>query len=233
MLRDFTFYLSSPNSQVQAAAVARQPVLLSYALRSNWIEQYAPSFGRILIDSGAFSAHNSGAKVDPIAYRDWHQRFPWADAVAGLDDISGDWRQSLRNYEVGGGFPTIHDTDPPELLDQLIPLARERGGWIGVGLLPPRHGKGAWLDAVLERIPNDLHVHGWALGSYADRRRLDSVDSTNWWQDGMALRKSLPWLTYAECLDLIVRRYERTTRKVVVSSSAQIGLFDAVAEARR
>ena len=37
-------------------------------------------------------------------------------------------------YANTGGFPTIHDTDPEELLPDLIDIARERGGWIGVGV---------------------------------------------------------------------------------------------------
>ena len=133
------------------------------------------------------------------------------DAFAGLDDIAGDWRKSMANYR-HGGFPTIHDTDPLELLDDLIPLARERGRWLGVGLVPPREGKEALVRAILDRIPDDLHCHGWALRRYAHLPRFDSFDSTNWWRDGYKLREKMPWLTFGETLDIVVKRYQRWGR---------------------
>lgn len=208
-------YLASPATQQQAEHVADMPVLLSFACWSQWLDRYQQSFRRILIDSGAFSELTGAVKVDGVEYRDWSQRWDGhADAIAGLDDISGDWRRSLRNYEQFGGFPTFHDTDPPELLPDLIHLARERGNWIGLGLKPPRDGKAAWIRRACEEIPDDLHVHGWALRAYTHIRRLDSVDSTNWWRDAMKLRKDLPWLTYGECLGLIVKRYQRWQRVV-------------------
>jgi hypothetical protein len=210
-----TVYLASPNTQQQAEHVAGMPVLLSFACYSPWLDRYQQSFRRVLIDSGAFSELNSGAKVDGGAYRDWCRRWDGhADAVAGLDDIRGDWRRSLGNYERYGGFPTFHDSDPSELLGDLIPLARERGGWLGLGLVPPREGKEAWVRAACARVPDDLHVHGWAMRAYTHVRRLDSVDSTNWWRDGMAIRQQLPWLTYGEALEIIVKRYQRWRRVV-------------------
>jgi hypothetical protein len=210
-------YLASPNTQQQAEHVADMPVLLSFAHYRDWLDRYQASFARILIDSGAFSELTGTAKVDGLAYRDWWQRWNvHADAVAGLDDISGDWRRSLRNYEAFGGFPTFHDTDPMELLDELVGLARERGGWIGLGIKPPRHGKESWVRAACERIPADLHVHGWALRAYTHVRRLDSVDSTNWWRDAMKLRTmpDLAHLTYGECLGIVVKRYVRWQREI-------------------
>src|SRR4051794_22197616 len=85
-----------------------------------------------LIDSGAFTEFTTGKKVDVAAYADWAARWDGhADAVAGLDDIAGDWRKSLANYEAfPAGFPTFHETDPPELLDELIPMAADRGRWV-------------------------------------------------------------------------------------------------------
>lgn len=223
-------YLASPNTQQQAEHVAEMPVLLSFACYDPWLDRYQASFRRILIDSGAFSELNSGKAVDGEAYRDWWQRWVGhADAIAGLDDISGDWRRSLANYEAYGGFPTMHDTDPPELLDDLIPLARERGGWLGLGLKPPRQGKERWVRDACSRTPDDIHVHGWALRAYTHVRRLDSVDSTNWWRDAMALRQQLPWLTYGECLRLIVLRYQRWKR-VIVEADESPDLFASIEE---
>lgn len=206
-------YLASPNTQQQAEHVAEMPVLLSFASWSPWLADYQPTFRRVLIDSGAYSELTGAATVDGSAYREWSAQWvPHADAIAGLDDISGDWRRSLRNYEQFGGFPTFHDTDPWELLPDLCAMAVERGGWIGLGLKPPREGKEAWIRRACAALPDDLHVHGWALRAYTHIRRLDSVDSTNWWRDAMKIRKQLPWLTYGECLGIVVKRYQRWTR---------------------
>jgi hypothetical protein len=221
-------YLASPNTQQQAEHASDMPVLLSFACWAPWLDSYQHSFSRLLIDSGAYSEMTTGKKVDGAAYKDWCQRWePHADAAAGLDDISGDWRRSLSNYEKFGGFPTIHDTDPPELLKDLIPIARERGKWLGIGLKPPREGKEDFVRAVCDQIPDDIHVHGWALRRYTNVRRLDSVDSTNWWRDALDLRmlKDLQHLTYGECLEIIVKRYQRWERKITTPEKTRC-LFD-------
>jgi hypothetical protein len=218
-------FLASPGTQQQAEHVCDMPVLLSYACYAPWLDRYQQTFRRILIDSGAYSELNSGAKVDGHAYRDWCQRWDGhADAVAGLDDISGDWRRSLRNYEAFGGFPTMHDTDPPELLADLLPIARERGGWLGLGLKPPRDGKEKWVRWACDNVPEGVHVHGWAMRAYTHVRRLDSVDSTNWWRDAMRYRQDFPWLTYGECLEIVVKRYQRWQR-VIRDVQAEPDLF--------
>lgn len=206
------------------------PVLLSYAGWSDWIGKgYQQSFSRILIDSGAFSELNSGKKIELDAYADWAKQWTrHADAIAGLDDISGDWKRSMSNYSrFDLGFPTFHDTDPPELLDDLISISKERNKWIGLGLLPPRKGKENWVRNALDRIPDNIHVHGWALREYTHLRRLDSVDSTNWWRDAMQLRtmSQLSHLTFGECLEIIVKRYKRWDR-TLEPQNQQCGLFE-------
>ena len=230
--RGVIVYLASPNTQQQAEHVAGMPVLLSYACYSDWIGKgYQQSFRRILIDSGAYSEFATGTKIDLDAYAEWAE--PWAehaDAIAGLDDIAGDWRRSLRNYEAfPAGFPTFHETDPPALLPDLVAMAKERGGWLGFGLLPPRDGKEKFVRETLARIPEGIHVHGWAMRRYTHCRRLDSVDSTNWWRDAMKLRTipDLQHLTYGECLEIVVKRYQRWTRTIKDrSETVEASLFD-------
>jgi|TARA_Y100000034_G_scaffold127785_1_gene181245 hypothetical protein len=204
-------YLASPRSQLQADKVKGMPVLMSYGCYSNWMDRYVPSYGKLLIDSGAYSVLNSGTKIDLGEFREWSERFmPIAEAVAGLDDISGDWKQGLKNYEaVPWSFPTWHDTDPIELIPDLVALARERKTWIAIGLDPPRYGKERIVRDFLEQIPDDLHVHGWALRAYTHLPGIDSVDSTNWFRDSIGLAKEFPWLTPAECLEIVVKRYKR------------------------
>ncbi len=228
-----TFYLGSPGNQMHADHCREMPVLVSYALYARWMDDYVPSFARVLIDSGAFSEMNSGKVVDGVAYREWQQRWretAHVDAIAGLDDIRGDWRRSLRNYEEFGGFPTFHETDPPELLPDLIPIARERGGWLGVGLLPPRSGKWRFVRETLDRIPDDLHVHFWAGGEYCGHPRVDSVDSTNWFRDAFALKSArlTAHLTTAECVEIVVKRYKRAVRVPAKAVSETGSLFEGV-----
>lgn len=226
-------YLASPQTQQQAEHCSGMPVLLSYALWRDWLDKgYQQSFARVLIDSGAFSEFSSGVKVDVTAYAEWAERWRYTgDAVAGLDDISGDWRRSLANYEKmpdGLGFPTFHESDPDGLLDDLIPIARARGNWLGLGLLPPRQGKERWVRAALDRVPEDIHVHGFALREYTHLRRLDSADSTNWWRDAMNLRAmtQLGHLSYGECLEIIIKRYQRWRRAVCDRAADEPTLFD-------
>lgn len=225
-------YLASPSNQLHADYLADMPVLLSYALWAPLLDKgYQQSFSRLLIDSGAYSELNSGVKVNLDAYAEWAPRWVGhADAIAGLDDISGDWRRSLRNYErFPLGFPTMHDTDPPELLKDLIPLAQERGRWLGIGLKPPRECKEKFVRWVCDNVPESLHLHGWALRYYTHIRRLDSVDSTNWVRDAMKLRTlaDLSHLTFAECLSIVIKRYQRWQR-TIRDVQEEPSLFDAL-----
>lgn len=216
-----TVYLASPNTQQQAEHCSGMAVLLSFALFKPWLWQYQPTFERVLIDSGAFSVLQGGDEIDIEAFKDFGELWrEHAEAIAGIDDIRGDFKKSMANYQaIEFAFPTWHDSDPPEALPELIAMAQERKTWLGIGLLPPRHGKEKVIRAALEQIPDNIHVHGWALRAYTHIRRIDSVDSTNWWRDAMKLRQSLPWLTYGECLDLMVRKYQRWNRTIRETSS--------------
>lgn len=210
-------YLASPKSRHDSEYLIGMSVLLSYSHWEKSIADFVPTFRRVLIDSGAFG-ELSGKKIDVEAYRDWSE--PWritADAIAGLDDIQGDWRRSLKNYErVPWGFPTIHDTDPPELLTDLVELAKERGRWIGIGLKPPREGKERFVRWACDQMPDPLHVHGWALRRYTYVRRLNSVDSTDWIHSMLKLKgmAELRHLTTGECLEIVVKRYQRWQREI-------------------
>jgi len=207
-------YLSSPNNQMQAHFCNEGNILISYAVWSPWLDDYVPTFERILLDSGAYSVMNSGKALDKEGYRDWVSRFDGlCDAFAGIDDIEGDWKQSLKNYEKFGGFPTIHDSDPRELLADLIPIAQEYG-WIGIGLVPPRDSKGEFVRWVCDNVPPDLHIHGWALGLYNDIRRIDSTDATNWFRKAWSVKEKFPWLTAAECTEIMTKKYKRQYRGI-------------------
>lgn len=131
-----------------------------------------------------------------------------------------------------GGFPTLHNTDPKDqtYLDELIVIARERGGWFGIGLNPPRRPKDCetWLYETLPKLPKDLHVHGFAMGAYLHHERIDSFDSTHWWREAMKLRDRMPWLTYGETLEICVKKMTRMHRIVIPND--QHPLFGGINE---
>lgn len=223
------FYLSSPGQQMQADYCRDMPVLISYALWSNWMASYTQSYQRILIDSGAYSVFTGKKKVDGIKYRDWCQQWSdtlHVDAIAGLDDIRGDWKRSLENYERYGGFPTFHESDPPELLPDLLDISKSRGMWIGIGLKPPRSGKWEFVKRTLSRIPQGHHVHFWAGGEYCGHPRVDSCDSTRWFRDAWEYKNQMEFLTPAECVELVVKRYKRMNKLPLVPADKPT-LFDS------
>jgi hypothetical protein len=220
-----TVYLSSPGSQIQADYCRDQPVLISYGVyrSASWIDKYVPSFSHLLVDSGAFSVLNSGKPICVDEFAEWANKYPHADAVASLDSISGNWEEGMRNWEkYQDHFPTFHDTDPWEALDAIL---AKNPVWIGLGMKPPRTSD-TWLDEALERIPDGVHVHGWALRAFTDRARLDSFDSTNWFRDSWKITAEFPWLTPGEALEIVIKRYERETRLVRNSEVANQCLFN-------
>jgi len=224
------FYLGQPGNQMQAVYLEDMPVCVSFANYSKWMDDYAPSWSRVLVDSGAYSELNTGKVIDLAEYREWAQQ--WGerpDAIAALDDISGEHERTIRNVEAmpeGIGFPTIHDTDPPDILPDLIDLARLHGNWLGIGLLPPRNSGVTFIRWVCDNVPDDLHIHGWALGAYAHIKRLDSVDSTNWFMDSWKVKKAVPWLTPAECCEVVIKRYKRWERPL--GEPYHLALFEDV-----
>jgi hypothetical protein len=225
------FFLGTPQNQIQAHLAEDMPVLLSYGAVSNqrWIDRYIPTFSSVLVDSGAFSELNSGKKIDLMKYVEFAESIDGVEAWAGLDDISGDWKRSMNNYKYGG-FPTYHDTDPEGILPELIAMARERFGWLGIGLKPPRLGRSEWCIRTLSSIPDDIHVHGWAMYSYA-YPRFDSVDSTNWFRDAWKILNNplTMHLSPAEAIEVIVKRYKRSMRcKRTANSDQQISVFEGL-----
>jgi hypothetical protein len=221
-----TVYLSSPQNQMQAAALVGMPVLLSFALdaRAKWLQRYIPTFDRVVVDSGAYSEMSSGKRVDLDAYGAWLDDFaPKADAAAALDDIRGDWKRSLANWDQQPHtFPSLHDSDPPEYIDAVLERLQDSGRarlrdtdrqWVGIGLVPPRRNH-AFVLRMLRVIPQGVHVHCFALRTIAPEvlavRGPDvSFDSTNWLLDARAPAQAFPWLTPAECVEIIVKRYQR------------------------
>lgn len=225
-----TVYLSSPTTQLQCSLLRDMPVLISFATWSPMINLYQSSFSQILIDSGAFSEFKSGKAIDLDEYRDWSEQWrERADAIAGLDNISGDYRISLKNYaRIPWSFPTFHYSDPPELLNELTAIALERDNWLGIGLVPPVHAKRNFLERTLDEIPASIKAHVFSGREYAYLARIDSTDSTNWWRSAARLMANADTrhLTPAECMDIVVKRHQRWKRTLKPNEAQQKRLFD-------
>lgn len=140
-----------------------------------------------VLDSGAFSAHNSGTEIVLQDYIDCCKKLLLEDQtlteVFALDVI-GDWKASLKNCEEmwKQGVPAIpcyHYGEPEHVL---LTLAREYdkiaiGGAVGV------HAKvkNKFAEQCFARIwPK--RVHGFGFGSEASILLVPfhSVDATNW-----------------------------------------------------
>lgn len=228
-----TIYLSSPPDPLFASACEGMPVLLCFSMFKEWMMSFQATFSKIVIDSGAFSEHSTGKKVDIEKYKDWSEKWiDKAEAIAGLDDISGDYKRSLANYaKIPWSFPTWHDTDPLELIPELVAISRERKTWLGIGMKDPQNQKnGKIIKDALTLVPDDIHVHGWAARHYSYIRRFDSFDSTAWWRNAMVLRPKMPWLHLGECVEIIIKKYQREARMFDLKEDKQSSIFDIINE---
>lgn len=140
-----------------------------------------------VMDSGAFSAHNSGATVDLQEYTDCCKRLtaedPKLTEVYALDVI-GDWRGSLKNTEKMWAqgvqaVPCFHADEP---WDVLVGMARDYPKIALGGVALAKSGKKmAWAAQCFARVwPKK--IHGFAFGSEKAIMTLPfhSVDATNW-----------------------------------------------------
>lgn len=234
-----TVYLSSPKNQMQADYLRDMPVLMSFAVCRPWMDDYMKSWGPMMLDSGAFSELSSGAKVDLDKYAEyaWDRRTRM-DSAAALDDIGGDWERGLANWDAyPWTFPVVHDTDPAKYVDAVLERLQddERARlhshgpqWLGIGLMPPRRNRDFVLSVLLRASPN-LHVHLFAMRGFM-REALKvrgwniSTDSTSWFRNAMSIKAKLTWLTYAECVEIVAKRYKR--QAIEPAPSVQGALFD-------
>jgi|GEM_PF-2173349 len=149
--------------------------------------QHAWTYRDWVLDSGAFSAHNSGADIKLQEYIDFCLNatieYNNLTEIYALDVI-GDWRASLANTEAmwAAGveaIPTYHYGEPEDLLRS---LARDYpkvalGG--AVGLAAPT--KLQWAKQCFARVwPKQLHGFGFGAEQYAMALPFHSVDASSW-----------------------------------------------------
>lgn len=140
-----------------------------------------------VLDSGAFSAHNSGTDVNLDEYittcRELLASDPTLTEVFALDDI-GDWHVSLRNCEKmwAAGVPAVPTFHYGEPWDVLLGIARDYpkialGGMVGQAVKP----RDAWVAQCFSRVwPKRIHGFGLAGEATVLGFPFSSTDATNW-----------------------------------------------------
>lgn len=139
------------------------------------------STARMMLDSGAFSAWQSGREVDINALARESMTTRWTETV-GLDVI-GSWQGSKQNAirlkTVGSpAMPVFHVGDPWDLLSFYCANWAKvgLGGMVGAGDVT------AWLDKVFAYAwPHRFHAFGQTSSALLLRYPFHSADSTTWW----------------------------------------------------
>lgn len=141
---------------------------------------------RMMLDSGAFAAWNSGRVVDLLELAAAIRRLGWSESVAL--DVIGDWQASKTNaikMRLMGSpaMPVFHVGDPWELLDFYC----EHWPKVGLGGMVGATGRGRavgmrmWLDRVFARAwPHRFHAFGQTGADILFRYPFHSADSSSW-----------------------------------------------------
>jgi hypothetical protein len=140
-----------------------------------------------VMDSGAFSAHNSGVSIDILAYIEKCKELltsdPTLTEVYSLDVI-GDWRASLRNtermWEAGiQAIPCYHINEPEDVLKEMAKIYPK----IALGGVAMAKGgiKMKFASQCFARVwPKKIHGFGYGTESHIMSLPWHSVDATNW-----------------------------------------------------
>ena len=140
-----------------------------------------------VMDSGAFSAHNSGVKISLDEYMNTCRQLLADDQrlteVFALDVI-GDWRAGLKNCETmwRNGIEAIPCFHFGEHWDVLLGLAKDYpkiavGGCVGIG----KKQKHEFAGQCFARVwPKKIHGFGFGSADAVKELPFHSVDATTW-----------------------------------------------------
>lgn len=169
----------------------RPSILVSFAYRREWskISNDLGLDGRtpwreVVLDSGAFTAYQTGKQVDIIEFAEWvdeQKRNPLVTEVFTLDVIGGDWRESLANTEYLWkrgieAIPVFHVGEPVDVLKQ---LARDYpkislGGAVGY------RKRDEWAALCFKEVwPKKMHGLGYGETSLW-KLPFHTIDNSSW-----------------------------------------------------
>jgi hypothetical protein len=163
-------------------------LLVSYVYLAGFLKhRHRYHYRDWVMDSGAFSAHNSGTEIKLQDYIDTCKRLMAEDEtlteVFALDVI-GDWKASLRNCEEmwRQGVPAIPCFHAGEPWEALLDMARDYPK-VALGGVAYAGGsrKLRWAEQCFARVwPK--RIHGFGFGSERQIMALPwhSVDATSW-----------------------------------------------------
>jgi hypothetical protein len=201
----------------QLPSESRPALLVSYVYLEPFLaSRHRYAYRDWVMDSGAFSAHQSGTKIDIDAYiekcRELLATDPTLTEVFGLDVI-GDHIATAKNTDKmwAAGVPAIPCYHVGEPEAELIRLAKNYpkialGGAVGF------RGKEEWAGQCFARVW-PCKIHGFGFGSNSSILSLPwhSVDATNW---EIGPCKFGRWRTYK---DMSVRGSKQNLRVEVES----------------
>lgn len=177
-----------PHHVDNGKAALHPALLVSYVYLPGFEKnRHRYTFRDWVLDSGAYSAHNSGKEIKLQDYIDTCKRLMAADPqlteVFALDVIQNP-KQSVKNCEEmwRQGIPAIPAFHRGSNWDDLVAIARDypKIAIGGVAMLRGRD-KMKWAEQVFARVwPK--RIHGFAYGSAAASLELPfhSVDATSW-----------------------------------------------------
>jgi hypothetical protein len=143
----------------------------------------------VVLDSGAFSAANSGVPIPILEFGRFVRRhgaaYEWVaslDVIGDPDRTLSNWKALRREYPV---VPTVHLLTDLRFLDYYLDQGVHRiamGGMVGNrGISELESPEGQWLQEALDRcVHRGVPVHGFGVTSRTvlDLYPWDSVDST-------------------------------------------------------
>ncbi len=149
---------------------------------------------RLFVDSGAFSAHSSGKRIDVDNYSEWLMRVGrWWDVAAALDvlyDHDATWRNVLamrvRGIRHPNLLPTVHIGSDPDLLRRYAGRGHNYvalGGLVSKASGGRRTDRATWIDECFEvaaQVGVGLHGFGVTEMGALVRWPWRSTDSSTW-----------------------------------------------------
>lgn len=209
------------------------PAVLSsyYYLKPFLKNRHGGTIRNWILDSGAFSAFNSGVSISLEEFTDEALRLqetdPTLKEIYALDVI-GDWKASERNTEFMWkrgvrALPTWHAGEPWELLTHLAKAYPKIGIGGLVGILPQVKPK------IVERVfalawPAKMHGFGVADEKLLTKFPFHSADATSWvraskygiWSafDHVQLPVRMRGREMRQSFDVEVRHYLRVEKRV-------------------
>lgn len=177
------------NSEMLQKEVFRKTLLSYFYYTDKDDEFYFHKKNKIMLDSGAFSAHNSGVEIPLQDYIDFLKKHNHIDIYYNLDVI-GNAEETWKNQKIMednglAPIPVYHVGEDKKYLKKCFEYPYfALGGMVG----RPRPVLRSWLDRVFEMAPyesdgtisNKVHGLGMTSWDYMCRYPWFSCDSSSW-----------------------------------------------------